>query len=78
MKYIEKVGHALEYVHERHINHLDVKPANIMVRREDDEPILIVAILYALYVFVLPKQEKAPRQKRVNKIEYKHHNSNQE
>jgi serine/threonine protein kinase len=41
MKYIEKVGHALEYVHERHINHLDVKPANIMVRREDDEPILI-------------------------------------
>jgi serine/threonine protein kinase len=41
LKYIEKVGHALEYVHERHINHLDVKPANIMVRREDDEPILI-------------------------------------
>jgi formylglycine-generating enzyme required for sulfatase activity len=39
--YLTKVGHALEYVHERKINHLDVKPANIMVRREDDEPILI-------------------------------------
>jgi formylglycine-generating enzyme required for sulfatase activity len=41
VEYITKVGHALEYVHERKINHLDVKPANIMVRREDDEPILI-------------------------------------
>jgi serine/threonine protein kinase len=39
--YIEKVGRALEYVHARNINHLDVKPANIMIRREDDEPILI-------------------------------------
>jgi serine/threonine protein phosphatase PrpC len=37
--------------------------------------VLIVAILYALYVSVLPKQEKAPRQKRVNKIEHRHHNS---
>jgi serine/threonine protein kinase len=41
VEYITKVGHALEYVHERKINHLDVKPANIMVRRNDDEPILI-------------------------------------
>jgi formylglycine-generating enzyme required for sulfatase activity len=41
VEYITKVGHALEYVHERKINHLDVKPANIMVRRSDDEPILI-------------------------------------
>ena len=39
--YIEKVGEALEYVHERKISHLDVKPANIMVRRSDDTPILI-------------------------------------
>lgn len=41
VEYICKVGNALEYVHARKINHLDVKPANIMVRREDDRPILI-------------------------------------
>lgn len=39
--YIENVGEALEYVHAGKINHLDVKPANIMVRRSDDTPILI-------------------------------------
>lgn len=39
--YIEKVGKALEYVHAHKINHLDVKPANIMVRAADDNPILI-------------------------------------
>lgn len=39
--YIIKVGKALEYVHARRINHLDIKPANIMVRRIDREPILI-------------------------------------
>lgn len=41
VSYIEKVGEALQYIHARHINHLDIKPANIMVRREDDRPILI-------------------------------------
>jgi serine/threonine protein kinase len=41
LSYIKKVGHALEYIHDNKINHLDVKPANIMVRRVDDEPILI-------------------------------------
>lgn len=39
--YICQVGKALEYVHSRHINHLDVKPANIMVRKSDNKPILI-------------------------------------
>lgn len=39
--YIEKVGEALEYVHASKINHLDIKPANIMVRMSDDTPILI-------------------------------------
>ena len=39
--YIEKIGEALEYVHAHHINHLDVKPANIMVRKSDDKPVLI-------------------------------------
>lgn len=41
LEYIRKVGSALEYVHARKINHLDVKPANIMVRRSDNNPILI-------------------------------------
>lgn len=41
LDYIEKVGAALESVHARKINHLDVKPANIMVRADDDTPVLI-------------------------------------
>lgn len=41
LQYISKVGKALEYVHSHRMNHLDVKPANIMVRRSDNEPILI-------------------------------------
>lgn len=41
ISYVLKVGAALEYIHSRKMNHLDVKPANIMVRREDDAPILI-------------------------------------
>ncbi|MCH5223540.1 MAG: serine/threonine protein kinase [Muribaculaceae bacterium] len=41
IKYITKIGEALEYVHNHHINHLDVKPANIMIRERDDQPILI-------------------------------------
>lgn len=39
--YINKVGKALEYIHNRKMNHLDVKPANIMVRRTDDTPVII-------------------------------------
>lgn len=39
--YVSKVGEALEYVHARGMNHLDVKPANIMVRESDDRPVLI-------------------------------------
>ncbi len=41
IEYIKKVGDALSYVHQRLINHLDVKPANIMLRRSDNTPILI-------------------------------------
>lgn len=41
IEYIAKVGSALDYVHARRINHLDVKPANIMIRRSDDTPLLI-------------------------------------
>ena len=41
VEYIRKVGDALEYIHSRNMTHFDVKPANIMVRRNDDQPILI-------------------------------------
>lgn len=39
--YITKIGQALEYIHTKRINHLDVKPANIMVWKKDDSPVLI-------------------------------------
>ena len=39
--YINQVASALEYIHQRSINHLDVKPANIMVRKSDSKAILI-------------------------------------
>ena len=39
--YINQVASALEYIHQRSINHLDVKPANIMVRKSDNKAILI-------------------------------------
>lgn len=39
--YIEKIGEALEYVHRHNITHLDIKPANIMIRTVDERPILI-------------------------------------
>ena len=41
VRYIREVASALEYIHERKINHLDVKPGNIMVRTKDDRAILI-------------------------------------
>ncbi|MBD5324842.1 MAG: serine/threonine protein kinase [Bacteroides sp.] len=39
--YIRKVGDALDYIHSRNMTHFDVKPANIVVREKDDQPILI-------------------------------------
>ena len=39
-RYILQVAHALDYIHERKMNHLDVKPANIMLN-EKDECVLI-------------------------------------
>ena len=41
LDYISKVADALDYIHQHNVNHLDIKPANIMIRRSDDEPILI-------------------------------------
>ena len=39
--YVRQIGNALDYVHSFRMTHLDVKPANIMVRKADDCPILI-------------------------------------
>ena len=39
--YIKQVANALDYLHQRKINHLDVKPANIMIRKKDNIAILI-------------------------------------
>lgn len=41
IEYICKIADAVGYMHSLSMNHLDLKPANIMVRTVDDEPILI-------------------------------------
>ena len=41
VKYIRSVADALKYVHQRNINHLDVKPGNIMVRHSDSHIFLL-------------------------------------
>ena len=40
VNYIKKIAKAVEYIHQRQINHFDIKPDNIMLRR-DGTPILI-------------------------------------
>ncbi len=39
--YVKQVAWALDFVHQRKVNHLDIKPANIMVSRSDNRAILI-------------------------------------
>ena len=39
--YIRQIGEALSYVHGHNIMHLDVKPANVLVRKSDGKAILI-------------------------------------
>lgn len=39
--YIRQVGDALGYIHQHSINHLDVKPSNIMVRKQSRQVVLI-------------------------------------
>lgn len=41
LRYINIIGHALGYMHDKKMNHLDIKPANIMLRETDDTPVLI-------------------------------------
>lgn len=41
LQYIQAVGAAIAYMHTKSMNHLDIKPANIMLREADDTPILI-------------------------------------
>lgn len=41
VSYIRKIADAVGYMHSMSMNHLDLKPANIMVRETDGEPILI-------------------------------------
>ena len=39
--YVTKIAGALEYIHSQSMTHLDVKPANIMIRKSDNAPVLI-------------------------------------
>jgi serine/threonine protein kinase len=41
LRYIDQIGQALECVHERKLLHRDVKPNNILLRRESKEAVLI-------------------------------------
>lgn len=41
LNYIRQIGEALGYIHSNRLMHLDVKPANIMIRRSDNRAILI-------------------------------------
>ena len=41
VRFIRQLADALRYIHEQSIMHLDVKPANIMVRQQDERGILI-------------------------------------
>lgn len=41
VRYVTEIGRALEYIHSQKVSHLDVKPANIMLRENDDTPVLI-------------------------------------
>ena len=41
VEYIKQVASALDFIHQRSINHLDVKPANIMIRKSDNKAVLI-------------------------------------
>lgn len=39
--FVQIIGSAIEYMHSKSMNHLDIKPANIMLRASDNAPVLI-------------------------------------
>lgn len=41
LRYISQAAEALQYIHNQYLNHLDVKPANLMLRKSDNQVILI-------------------------------------
>ena len=41
LEYIKKVGEALSYIHGKKMTHFDVKPANIMLKSQNGQPVLI-------------------------------------
>jgi serine/threonine protein kinase len=41
IKYIKQIANALDYIHKLNINHLDVKPSNIMIQKKDKKAVLI-------------------------------------
>ena len=41
VSFINRIGLALDYIHQNRINHLDVKPANIVLNKANNEPVLI-------------------------------------
>lgn len=41
VRYISQIASALDNIHAHRINHLDVKPANIIVRKSDNVPVLV-------------------------------------
>lgn len=41
VNYILQIGEGLSYIHSKRINHLDIKPANIMLRSKDNTPIIV-------------------------------------
>lgn len=41
VNYARRIASALEYIHGKHMTHFDIKPANVMVRKSDNEPVLI-------------------------------------
>ncbi|MDR0349501.1 MAG: protein kinase [Tannerella sp.] len=36
LKYVHQIGNALDFVHEKSIVHLDIKPSNILINKEDN------------------------------------------
>lgn len=41
LRYITALGEAVAHIHDHKMTHLDIKPANVMLRKSDDFPILI-------------------------------------